>query len=222
MPSTPTLNPELQAELFSVYQFYAALTRNLDPVQGLGGQLLWAAELDADGCRLVRAANIAGAASLSASADIPAQKHAIREGVVDFMVNSLDEALRILKNQIRKREAVAVGISAAPALIVQQMIDRGVLPDLLPPTVGDEISIAEFLAQGAKRIELQPLPSQSVFVAFAQPPADFEARALALLSEDDQATRRWLRLSPRYLGPQARRIRSLCCDQQIATQLANS
>ena len=56
----------------------------------------------------MRAANIAGAASLSATADVATQKQAIRDGVVDFLVTSLDEAARILKNEIRKRQPVAV------------------------------------------------------------------------------------------------------------------
>ena len=32
----------------------------------------------------------------------------MRDGVIDFLVTSLDEALRILKNEMRKRTAVAV------------------------------------------------------------------------------------------------------------------
>lgn len=52
---------------------------------------------------MVRAANIAGAASLSATTDAIAQRNSIRDRVVDFLVTSLDEARRILKNEIRKR-----------------------------------------------------------------------------------------------------------------------
>ncbi len=77
------------------------------------------------------AANIAGAASLVATADRAAQKQAIRDGVADFLVNSLDEALRILKNQLRKRETVAVCVGLAPEAVEREMQERGVLPDLL-------------------------------------------------------------------------------------------
>src|ERR1700726_5021742 len=65
----------------------------------LGGKLLYVGELDEDGCALVIASNIAGSASLSAIANPAAQKQAIRDGVIDFLVTSLDEALRILKNE---------------------------------------------------------------------------------------------------------------------------
>jgi hypothetical protein len=211
----------LTAEISAVHALYAALARNLDPETGLGGQLLYAGELNPEGCRLVRAANIAGAASLSATADPAAQKLVIREQVVDFLVNSLDEALRILKNEVRKRQTVAVGVSVSPAQIVGEMKQRGVLPDLLPPANPQSASpeLDAFIIQGARQIELQPLPPDRVFVAVDHPPSDFESRALASIPINDHATRRWLRLSPRYLGPAARRMRSLSCDPKLAASL---
>ncbi|MEI9968109.1 MAG: hypothetical protein WDM87_05595 [Terracidiphilus sp.] len=54
---------------------------------GLGGKLLYAAPLDEEGRALLVAANIAGAATLAASADRDAQKQALRDGVADFVVN---------------------------------------------------------------------------------------------------------------------------------------
>ena len=80
---------------------------------------------------MVVAANIAGAATLVATADRAAQRQAIRDGVADFLVNSLDEALRILKNQLRKRETVAVCVGLAPEAVEREMKERGVAPDLL-------------------------------------------------------------------------------------------
>lgn len=65
----------------------------------------------------------------------------------------------------------------------------------------------------------QPLPLDQIFIAVTEPPADFEARAVALIPESDEFTRRWLRLSPRYLGPKARRVRSLACTKKIAAIL---
>ena len=53
----------------------------------------------------------AGAATLTASASAEAGKQAMREGVVDFLVTTLDEALRILKNEVRKHETVAVCVA---------------------------------------------------------------------------------------------------------------
>jgi urocanate hydratase len=47
------------------------------------------------------------------------------------MVNSLDEALRILKNSIRKKEAVSVGLVGNCADVIPEVAARGVKPDLL-------------------------------------------------------------------------------------------
>jgi hypothetical protein len=102
-----------------------------DPESGLGGSLFYAGEMDEEGRALVVAANIAGAATLVASADLATQKQAIREAIADFLVTSLDEALRILKNQLRKRETVSVCVAMAPAAMEREMDERGVEPDLL-------------------------------------------------------------------------------------------
>jgi hypothetical protein len=113
-------------------RFYASLIRHApSAVAGLGGRLLYVGELDDHSRALMVAANIAGAASLAATADHVAQKQSIHDGVADFLVNSLDEALRILKNEIRKREPVAVCVSASPKVIEEEMLERGVLPDMV-------------------------------------------------------------------------------------------
>src|SRR5258708_6961879 len=140
---------------------YLALAPKLDPDLGLGGKLLYCGELDPEGFRLVRAANIAGAASLSASADLERQKRAIREGVIDFLVTTLDEALRILKNEIRKRQGVAVGIALPPESVEREMIERGVVPDLLFP--GAEIP--GWTDQGVARLENATIPSGTTFIS---------------------------------------------------------
>jgi urocanate hydratase len=121
--SGPTHLPPLRGP--GQYQF------PLDPNSGLGGKLLYAGEIDPESRNLLYAANIAGAASLAASPDPAALRQAMRDGVIDFFVNSLEEALRILKNEIRKRQTVSVGVAADPTRLVDQMLDRGVLPDLL-------------------------------------------------------------------------------------------
>ena len=93
-----------------VERFYAGLISVAEwgAQAGLGGKLLYAGQLDGEARALLVAANIAGAASLVATADVTAAKRAMRDGVVDFLVTSLDEALRILKNELRQRQAVAV------------------------------------------------------------------------------------------------------------------
>ncbi len=220
----------IQQELASAYRLYAALAPLMDPDSGLGGTLLFAGPLDPDACRLVRAANIAGAASLAVSEDAAIARQAMRDGVIDFVVTSLDESLRILKNEVRKRQPVAVAVTVSPADLVDEMLRRGVLPDLLPPLPSPEPALpdlAPFVAQGARRVQVgAPAPgttflSVPVPAAWAQRSAEFDALLLQFLLPGDHANRRWLRLSPRYLGTQARRIRSLQCDAETASNIVD-
>jgi urocanate hydratase len=213
-------DPALEAELTAVYRLYAALSRTLDPQTGLGGKLLYAGELHPDGFRLVRAANVAGAASLCATADPDIQKRAIREGVVDFLVTSLDEALRILKNEIRKHRGVAVGIALAPEAVEPEMLERGVLPDLLFPGA----RVDAWTDAGAEVVEMAVIPPGKTLLTVALPHGqgrhtEIESLLLNSLPEDDWAGRRWLGTSPRYLDPRARHIRSLLCDGEAVTPL---
>jgi urocanate hydratase len=215
MSAPGSIDPAIHAELEAVYAYYAALARDLDAESGLGGKLLYAGELDQDGARLVRAANIAGAASFSAASDAAMQRAAIRDGIVDFLVTSLDEALRILKNEIRKRNGVSVAVTAPSARLIREMTERGVLPDLLRETGAADV----LLSQGAQTVHASVKPDGHSLAVFQSPSAEFESRALRLIPEDDHVARRWLRLSHRYLGPQARRIRSICCDRATAKKL---
>lgn len=196
--------------------------------ESLGGKLLFASELNTEGRALLVAGNIAGAASLAASADPAAQKQAIRNGSADFLVSNLDEALRILKNEIRKREPVSVAVSVAPEAIVKEMQDRGVLPDLLSAQSQSaplEAAFAKFIAQGAQRIPDRPSGLASKLLIwripeeYAQRPSAFDAVLMEHIPPTDRATLQWLRSSPRYLGPHSRRLRSLACDGATATKL---
>lgn len=198
-----------------VERIYCGLMRSADGLDGeapgLGGKLLYAGELDADGRALLVAANIAGAESLAASGDFAAQKQAIRDGVADFLVNSLDEALRILKNQVRKRETVAVCIAAAPEAVKREMLERGVVADLLRPArVADVASGDGLLTWSVDSAPAQWLPK-------------IDAIALECLDRNGGAegdvARRWLRLAPRYLGRMAQGMRVLRCDSRVADEI---
>jgi hypothetical protein len=194
----------------AIYQLFAALaaTVQLDEHSGLGGNLLYAGEIDGASRNLLYAANIAGAASLAASPDPATQRQAIRDGVVDFLVTSLEEALRILKNEIRKRQTVSVAVATSAEMLTAQMLNRGVLPDLLPGLgLGD---IEKFLTQGARQIGSPP-PVEAEFITwtvdsnFARWLPRLDTCAEAILPPEDLLRRRWLRLAPRYLGRLAQR-----------------
>jgi hypothetical protein len=208
-----SLDPTQSAGLefiLQVERLYAALIGFANATAGsepsLGGKLLYAGELGSQSRARLVAGNIAGAASLAVTADSAAQKQAIRDGVADFLVNTLDEALRILKNEIRKRETVAVCIAADPQDIEREMRERGVLPDFLP------VHSSSASPSG------QVLVTWSVAASPAQWLPKIDAIDIECLSATDGAARRWLRLAPRYLGRLAQGLRVLHCEPDIAKE----
>lgn len=211
-------DPVLRTELEFTFRTFASLMRKGDPVHALGGTLVYVGELLGDGIQLMRAANVAGAASICAAPDPLMQKRAIRESIADILVTTLDEALRIVKNEVRKRQGVAVAVSLKGASMLAEMRERGVLPDLLP--AGETSAFAEFLRQGAHQVERAALAPELDFLVWAPAPPQFEAAARQVLSAEDHATRRWIRLSPRFLGPQARAVRSLACTPEQGARIA--
>ena len=225
-------SPSLQLEAYGLYR---ALMRGADSGHGgnqetaetnLGGKLLYAGELDHHGRAMVIAGNVSGCATLAATADSTAQKLAIREGVVDFVVTSLDEALRILKNEIRKRATVAVCVGASPAAIEPEMMERGVLPDLVFGGAADQRRSLPNFGLGSREIQYAEPDSNSACLTWqaAQAPARWmgklDAIALDCLSADWRA-RRWLRLAPRYCGKSEQAQRALYCEREPAEQIVN-
>ena len=210
-----TLDP-IQSEaltfLLSVERVYAALTAGAatpgEPT--LGGRLLYAGELDGRGRALMVAGNVAGAASLGACAEAAIGKQAVRDGVADFLVNSLDEGLRILKNEIRKRETVAVCVAGEPAAVEAEMRERGVVADLLAPEIDLDLPVGQVIV--AWRVGDAP----------AQWLPRVDAMALEIVERaggaDLGVARRWLRLAPRYLGRMARGVRVLRCEAGVAEE----
>ncbi len=198
-----------------VERLYAGLLRTARAAvdePGLGGKLLYAGELDAEGRALLVAANIAGTASLAATADGIAQKQAIRDGVADFLVTSLDEALRILKNEVRKHETVAVCIAADPEVVEREMEQRGVVADL-PRLVKGDAGSGVLLTWRVESAPAQWLPKvDAIILDCLGSDQSFEARL----------ARRWLRLAPRYLGRMAQGWRVLRCERELAEQIVAS
>lgn len=97
----------------------------------LGGRLFFAGLLTQESEFYIEAATRAGAAALAVAEEMAVAKAAMRSGRVNFVVNSLDEAMRILKNEIRKKQPVAVCVAGAMTPVVAEMKERGVLPDFV-------------------------------------------------------------------------------------------
>lgn len=86
--------------------------------------------LNPEGAALALAANIAGATCLSVDRSPENCRAALRSGAVDFAVNSLDEALRTLKNEIREGHPLSVALTGDPGAVLPDVLDRGLLPEL--------------------------------------------------------------------------------------------
>jgi hypothetical protein len=193
------------------------------PDTGLGGKLFYAASLDEEGRALLVAANIAGAASLAASADRDAQKQALRDGVADFVVTNLDEALRILKNQLRKRETVAVCVAQPPSDVEREMAERGVAPDLLRRDLRVWPSHKAFALDESEEtdLDLSKIPAIVTWRVDSALPKDLallDEIALACLDPNEWESRRWLHLSPRYLGRLAHGLRLLETHREFSAR----
>lgn len=222
MNPPPAIDDALREEVAAVYACYRALR----PGSGLGGIFLFADELGTASSQMLRAASIAGAASLAASSSPEICKKTLHSGAADFLVTSLDEALRILKNEIRKKLPVAVVVQQPAEAIAAAMLTRGVQPDLLTPALEAASATRKGFEQlGASVIQPATLPANEDFHLWPLHPgwlhhaAELEALIAALQPALGEAERRWLRLSPRYLSARARRLRSLGCDEQTAAQL---
>jgi len=218
-------SPDVLDFVARVAHAYAKLIASpyADPESGLGGRLFYAGEMDGAGRALVVAANIAGAATLVASADLATQKQTIREAVADFLVTSLDEALRILKNQLRKREMVSVCVAMAPAAMEREMNERGVRPDLLRRDVPTAPRHEAHVHQKGEydEADLTSIPALVIWRVDSARHKDLavlDAIALECLDANDWSARRWLRLAPRYLGRLRQDLRLLSTHREFAAR----
>jgi urocanate hydratase len=97
----------------------------------LAGKLIVSGGMGGMGGAQPLAATMTGAAFLGIDVDPERIKKRLKSGYCDFMVTTLDEALRVLKNAIRKKENVSVGLVGNCADIIPELAERGVVPDIL-------------------------------------------------------------------------------------------
>jgi hypothetical protein len=178
------------------------------------GQLVFACGAGASATGLPAAVSIAGGTSLILDPDTAAVKSVFRQGGVDFVVNTLDEALRTLKNEIRKHRPLSVALEGPVQPALAEMRERGVLPDL-------QVSVGEMAESEVQLgVEHLRLASQgAVVVSSARLEAwlmergwyevvlerattaemrGLDARLLALLPEADAQRRTWLQRIGHY------------------------
>ena len=104
------------------------------------------------------AATMTGAAFLGIDVDPERIKKRLKTGYCDFMVNTLDEALRILKNAVRKKENVSVGLVGNCADVIPELAARGVVPDILTDQTSAHDPLNGYVPNGmtlAEAVELR-------------------------------------------------------------------
>jgi urocanate hydratase len=97
----------------------------------LAGKLVVSGGMGGMGGAQPLAATMNGGAFLGIDVDPERIKRRVKTGYCDVMVTSLDEALRILKNAVRKGEATSVGLVGNCADLIPELAKRGVVPDVL-------------------------------------------------------------------------------------------
>jgi urocanate hydratase len=97
----------------------------------LAGRLVVSGGMGGLGGAYALAATLHGAAFLGIDADGERIKRQVKAGYCDTLVTDIDEALRILKNAVRRRIPTSVGLFANFAELIPQLARRGVVPDVL-------------------------------------------------------------------------------------------
>ncbi len=165
MPDAPAISGTPQFRMPAVGRVrahYALLTAAAASQFGAGslaGRLLLVDGLGDEGDALLIAASIAGAASLVLETGPDAVRHCVRNGIVDFAVTTLAEALRILKNEVRKRQPIAVLLERQPMSVLAEMVERGAQPDMLRWTAPDP-TLKSYIDTMRER-GARPLPTPS-------------------------------------------------------------
>jgi urocanate hydratase len=136
-----------QGILQGTYETFAAAGRR--HFQGdLAGKLIASGGMGGMGGAQPLAATLNGAAFLGVDVDPERIKRRVKTGYCDVMVNDLDEALRILKNAVRKHEATSVGLVGNCADVIPELAGRGIVPDLLTDQTSAHDPVGGYIPQG--------------------------------------------------------------------------
>jgi urocanate hydratase len=136
-----------QGILQGTYETFAACARKHFGGD-LAGKLVVTGGMGGMGGAQPLAATMNGAAFLGIDVDAERIKRRVKTGYCDVMVNDLDEALRILKNAVRKREATSVGLVGNCADLIPEMAKRGVVPDVLTDQTSAHDPIGGYVPNG--------------------------------------------------------------------------
>jgi urocanate hydratase len=198
-------------EFVSLYYELLAESAHAHFAGVFSGKLVATCGMGAAGGAFGLAASMHGAAFLGIEVDAEHVKRRVKTGYCDVMVNDLDEALRILKNAVRKGEPASVGLVSDAAKVMPELAGRGVVPDLLanhtPPGTRDGYSeaVVALFRLGAKSFDADCAPSTERlpvrWVALSGEPSDARRIDQFILQHfaDDEPLCQWIQLVRRRL-----------------------
>jgi urocanate hydratase len=136
-----------QGILQGTYETFAAAARKHFGGD-LTGKLVVSGGMGGMGGAQPLAATLNGGSFIGIDVDPERIKRRVKTGYCDVMVNDLDEALRILKNAVRKREAASVGLIGNCADVIPELASRGVVPDLLTDQTSAHDPLGGYIPRG--------------------------------------------------------------------------
>jgi urocanate hydratase len=152
----------------------------------LTGKLIASGGLGGMGGAQPLAATMNGACFLGVEVDPERIKRRVRTGYCDIMVNDLDEALRILKEALRKKEARSVGLVGNCADVMPALAERGVVPDLLTDQTSAHDPLYGYIPSGLSVAEADELRRRD--------PGDYLKRSMDSIARHVEAMLRLQRL----------------------------
>jgi urocanate hydratase len=158
-----------QGILQGTYETFAAAARKHFG-GSLAGKLVVSGGMGGMGGAQPLAATMNGGAFLGIEVDPERIKRRLKTGYCDVMVTDLDEALRILKNAVRKREATSVGLVGNCADLIPELAKRGVVPDLLTDQTSAHDPLNGYVPNGMTLEQALELRREN--------PADYHQRSL--------------------------------------------
>ena len=203
---------------------------------GLAGLLLLCEGFSLQGAEAALATLISGGTFLGIDPSTEHLKAAVRNGSCDFMVNTLDESLRVLKNELRKKKALSVGLLGEAAAILPATVERGVQPNLVADTSDSESArlglpaLNTLIERGAVLIDIEAASDsldggffEVIWTAASLPDLRrMDELALQLLPADDSIRRRWLQHAPGYFHRQRPLQRVLGMHAEEVPRLAEA
>src|ERR1700719_1977192 len=166
-----------QGILQGTYETFAAAARKHFG-GSLAGKLVVTGGMGGMGGAQPLAATLNGAAFLGIDADPERIKRRVKSGYCDVMVTSLDEALRILKNAVRKGEATSVGLVGNCADLIPDLAKRGVVPDLLTDQTSAHDPIGGYVPNG--------MTLEAAIELRGKNPGEYKKRALEAIAKHVQ------------------------------------